>query len=106
MKDHLDRIEWKIDYLHGELRSIIFKENAIMSALTDAMDRAEAAATANSQADDAAEKLLVTISQMLKDAAAGGTDPAMVARVTALADSINNRSAQLGTAVAANTPAA
>jgi len=70
------------------------------------MDRAEAAATANSQADDAAEKLLVTISQMLKDAAANGTDPAMVARVTALADSINSRSAQLGTAVTANTPSA
>ena len=77
-----------------------------MSELTDAMDRAEAAAKANSEADDSAEKLLVTIAQLLKNTATGGTDPAMVSRVNALADALNSRSAQLGAAVVAGTPAA
>ena len=96
----------KIDRLLQDDRTIIDKENKIMSELTDAMDRAEAAAKANSEADDSAEKLLVTIAQLLKNTATGGTDPAMVSRVNALADALNSRSAQLGAAVVAGTPAA
>lgn len=102
----LDRIEAKIDLLYGQTRSIIHLEKHIMSQLTDALDQAEAAATANSQADDAAEALLVSISQMLKDAVANGTPAEQIARVSALASGLSARAAQLGTAVAANTPAA
>ena len=86
---------------------ILEKLGRIMTALTDAMDQAEAAATANTSADDAAEALLVSIAQMLKDSlAAGGADPALTARLTALSNTINARATQLAAAVVANTPAA
>lgn len=86
---------------------ILKKLGQIMTALTDAMDQAEAAATANTSADDAAEALLVSIAKMLKDSlAAGGADPALTARLTALSNTLNARAAQLAAAVVANTPAA
>ena len=107
LKHQLNEVDGKIDRLLQNDRSIIHNEGVIMSQLTDSLDRAEAAAAANSQADDAAEKLLVSISQMLKDAlASGGDQAAIIDRVNAIADGINSRSAQLGNAVAANTPAA
>lgn len=77
-----------------------------MSAVTDALDQAEAAAKANSEADDAAEKLLVSIAQMVKDLQAASTDPATITRIKALSDALTARAGQLSAAVVANTPAA
>ncbi len=85
---------------------IIEKENKIMTAVTDALDAAEAAATANSKADDAAEALLISISAMVSDLKNNQTDPATVDRINALATAINDRAAKLGVAVVANTPTA
>lgn len=96
----------RLDEIEDKLDLILDKENTIMSLETDALDQAEAAATANSAADDSAEKLLITISKMVADLKANATDPATVARITALATAINSRAKQLGDAVAANTPAA
>ena len=77
-----------------------------MSMETDALDQAEAAAAANAEADDSAEKLLITLSGMVADLKNHTTDPQVAARITALATAISDRAARLGTAVAANTPAA
>ncbi len=99
-------VKSSLDGVHRKLDLIISKENQIMSAMTDALDQAEAAAKANSDADDAAEKLLVALSAQIAALAAAGTDPATLTRITALADALKARAAQLGTAVAANTPAA
>ena len=92
----------------AKMQNLILKKlDHIMTMLTDAMDKAEAAATANTNADDAAEALLKSIAQMLKDAlATGGADPALTARLMALSNTINARAAQLAAAVVANTPAA
>lgn len=100
-----DAPAWAIE-LRVLLGLILNNQETMMSALDDALTQAEAAAKANSDADDSAEKLLVTISQMIADLKAAGTDPATLARITALSTALNARAAQLGTAVAANTPAA
>lgn len=81
MAETLSRIE-RATELHSRYFALILKlEVSIMSELTDGLDRAESAAQANTAADDAAEALLVSISDMLKKATAGNTtDPALVAR--------------------------
>lgn len=77
-----------------------------MTIETEALDKAEAAAAANSAADDAAEALLVQIAQMVADLKNTQTDPNTAVRINALATALSSRAAQLGAAVAANTPAA
>jgi len=101
--DHLIKIS---DQLDAVLNRQAVNQEQIMSALTDALDLAEANAAQNDQADTAAEGLLVQLTQMIKDLATNGTDPATVTRINALAAAIGARAAQLGVAVAANTPAA
>ena len=96
----------RLDDIANKLDLILNKEDEIMSIETDALDQAEAAATANAQADDSAEQLLITLSKMVADLKTSTTDPAVVARITALANAISGRAKQLGDAVAANTPAA
>ena len=96
----------RFDAVHRKLDLILRKEDIIMSMETDALDQAEAAAAANSAADDSAEQLLITLSKMVADLKANTTDPATVQRITALATAISSRAAQLGVAVTANTPAA
>lgn len=95
IRHQLNRIEWKIDALHQI-------EEDIMSAIEDELTKAEAAAKANSDADDAAEALLVKISQMIADLKAAGTDPATLTRIDALATALNDRAAKLSAAVVAN----
>ena len=77
-----------------------------MSAQTDALDQAEAAAAANTAADDSAEALLVTLSSMISELVTNQTDPETVNRINALATAINERSGRLAAAVVANTPPA
>ncbi len=101
----LKRIERKLDLALTLLLQVRQGEGIIMSAIDDVLAQAEAAARANSEADDAAEALLVAISKMIADLKATGTDPATIARIQALADALNARAAQLAAAVVANTPA-
>jgi type IV secretory pathway TrbF-like protein len=101
-----DEVLNRLDSIEDKLDQILEGEQIIMSMETDALDQAEAAAAANAAADDSAEQLLVTLSKMVADLKANTTDPATVARITALATAIKDRAERLGTAVAANTPAA
>lgn len=89
-----------------KLDLIIHKEDQIMSLETDALDQAEAAAAANSAADDAAEALLVKIAALIADLKNNQTDPATVARITALSTALTERAGRLSAAVVAGTPAA
>lgn len=89
-----------------KLDLVLSKEDHIMSAQTDALDQAEAAAAANSAADDSAEALLLHLVDLYNQAAANGSDPAVTARIQALSQAITERSSKLSAAVVANTPAA
>lgn len=96
---------WAVS-LTERLDLVLQKEDKIMSAQTDALDQAEAAAKANSDADDAAEALLLKLVDLYNQAVASSTDPAVVARIAALGTALTDRSTRLATAVTANTPAA
>lgn len=100
-----DAPPWAVE-IRLMLGLIIYKENEIMSALDDQLTQAEAAAKANADADDAAEKLLLQLAQMITDLKTNGTDPATLARITALSTALTNRASQLSAAVVAGTPAA
>jgi hexokinase len=93
----LDRLE----VLVTKLGLIVQGEEKLMSEITDALDKAEAAAKANSEADDSAEQLITTLSGLVAQLKTQTTDPATATRINALADALTARAAQLGTAVAA-----
>lgn len=95
---------WALE-LREMLSLVLRKEDLIMSIESDALDKAEAAAKANSDADDAAENLLLSISGMVADLKNHQTDPATAQRIVALSDAINQRASKLSAAVIANTPA-
>lgn len=96
----------RLDVISQKLGLVIYNEELIMSAQDDALTAAEAAARQNSDAEDAAEKLLLKLVQMINDLKANNADPAIVARITALSTALQSRAAQLSEAVVANTPAA
>jgi|SRR5882724_4496630 len=95
---------WAVS-LTEKLDLVLQKETQIMSAQTDALDQAEAAAKANSDADDSAEALLLKLVDMYNQAAANSSDPAVTDRINALSTAITNRSSRLSAAVVAGTPA-
>ena len=101
-----DAVLSRLEALADKMDRILTKELATMSALTDALDAAEATAKANSDADDAAEKLLTTLAGLIADLKTQVTDPAQIARITALSTALSSRAAQLSAAVVAGTPAA
>lgn len=96
----------RLNVINRKLDLVLRKEDIIMSMETDALDQAEAAAAANSAADDSAEQLLITLSGMVADLKTHTTDPVVSQRITALATAINDRAAKLSAAVVAGTPAA
>jgi DNA-binding GntR family transcriptional regulator len=99
----LKRIENKLDAQAAKLAKM---ETEIMSALDDAFTQAEAAAKANSDAEDSVETLLTTLSAQIAALKTSGTDPATVTRINALTTALNAKAAGLAAAVVANTPAA
>ena len=96
IRSHLHRIEQKIDA----------NQETIMSALDDALTSAEAAAKQNSDAEDAVETLLTTLSSQIAALKTAGTDPATVARIQALSTALTAKASALAAAGVANTPAA
>lgn len=96
----------RLDVISQKLGLVIYNEEIIMGQLEDQLTQAEAAAKANSDADDAAEKLLLQLAQMITDLKANNTDPATLARITALSTALTARAGQLSAAVVAGTPAA
>jgi|SRR5580765_511244 len=104
--DNLNRIEDKLDRVLNLLFKVLHKGNEIMGQLEDVLAQAETNAKANSDAEDAVEALLNTLSQQIAALKLTTTDPATITRVQALADGLKARAAQLAAAVVANTPAA
>jgi len=95
-----------VETLMAKMDLVLQKEDKIMSAQTDALDQAEAAAKANSDADDSAEALLLKLVDLYNQAVANSSDPAVTDRINALGAAITNRSGRLSAAVVAGTPAA
>jgi hypothetical protein len=100
------RIERKVDRALFLLDLVLKQETKIMADIHEVLTNAEAAAKANSDAEDAAMALLTTLAKAIADLKATGTDPATVARIQALADGLNAKAAALAAAVVADTPAA
>lgn len=96
--------DWAMS-LTEKLDLVLQKEDKIMSAQTDALDQAEAAAKANSDADDSAEALLLKLVDLYNQAVANSSDPAVTDRINALGAAIAGRSSRLSAAVVAGTPA-
>lgn len=96
---------WAVS-LTEKLDLVLQKEDKIMSAQTDALDQAEAAATANSNAADSAEALMLELVRLYNEAAANSSDPAVTSRIAALSTALTNRAGRLSDAVVANTPVA
>jgi hypothetical protein len=94
--------EWAKLILH-KLDLATSERELIMSAESDALDQAEAAARANSEADASAEALLQKIASMVKDLSTNQTDPSTTVRINALSDMLNARAKQLSDAVVAAT---
>lgn len=105
-QEKLEHIDRKLDRMIDMIGQVRTKEDKIMSAITDAVDKMEAAAAANSNADDAAEAMLITLSQQIADLKLGTSDPATIARIEALADAVNARASHLAAAITAVPPAA
>lgn len=89
----------------GIVQSVEEIGEEIMTELSDAVDSIEAGAEADGNADNAAMAMLVKLSELVKATAANGTDPAMVARINAVAAAMKSRAQALADAVVANTPA-
>ncbi len=102
----LTRIEHKLDRVLGILNMVLQKEEMIMAQVDDVLTQAEAAAKANSDAEDAAIGLLQALAKAIADLKAAGTDPATVARIQALSDALTAKATALAAAVVANTPSA
>ena len=100
-----EKLDEKMDLVLKDMGLILQRELKIMSQLTDALDAAEAAAKANSDADDSAEKLVLDLTALISTLKSTGTDPATVQRIDALTTALRARAAQLGAAVAAGTAA-
>ena len=98
-----DRIERKLDraldLLHTILKDVIMAYEAELTA-------AEAAAKANSDAEDSAEGLLTSLNALIATLKTAQTDPVTAKRITDLTAAITARTAQLAAAVVAGTPAA
>lgn len=102
----LDRIERKLNVVLGGESAILKNQEIIMSAVTDALDRAEAAAKDNADAEDAVIALLGTLSSQIADLKANVTDPGVATRIQALADAVTAKKDSLAAAIVLNTPAA
>lgn len=88
------------------LNQILAKDTKIMAAIDDVLTAAETAAKSNEDAEDAVMTLLDTLSQQIKALATGSNDPAVTARIQALADGLKAKSDALAAAIVANTPSA
>ena len=98
-----DRIEGTVNEILRVLHRI---EREVLVAYEAELTAAEAAAKANSDAEDSAATLLKTLSDLVAALKAAGTDPATAKRITDLAAALQARADALAASVVANTPAA
>ena len=106
----LAHIDKKLDAIVGNQDRILAilkrMEGEILMAYEAELTAAEAAAKANSDAEDSAEGLLTSLNALIATLKTAQTDPATAKRITDLAAAITARTAQLAAAVVAGTPAA
>jgi hypothetical protein len=100
-----DAPPWALE-LRVMLGLILEGEEIIMSQETDALDQAETAAKNNADAEDSVIGILNTVVSQLNAIKTAGGDPAVVARVSALATALQARTSVLAAAAVAGTPAA
>jgi len=89
--------------MNAKLGLILQNQETIMATVTESLDRAEAAAKANTDAEDS---IIIVLSALRADIAAlkaAGTDPATAARIEALAAALEGRKNVLAAAAVANT---
>ncbi len=86
----------------GIMQSVDEIGEDIMSELSVAVDEIEAAAQADADSNAAAIAQMKALAKLVEEATANGTDPAMIARVKAVAAQMTSRAADL--VAAANTP--
>lgn len=111
----ISRQEWnnlvarlaRIEQQQAEILRVLQRtEREVIVAYEAELAAAEAAAKANSDAEDSAEALFKTLADLVAALKAAGTDPATAKRITDLTAALNARAAQLAAAVVAGTPAA
>lgn len=106
---HFSRDDNKLDQILAMLTKLTQmgqQELTKMAVIDDAVTALNAKVTAEGDVITSAETLLTNLSQMLKDALAGGVSQATIDQVNSIAASIDAKSSELAAAVAANTPAA
>lgn len=95
------RLSRRLDRIEAYLSIINHKENVVMSDLTDALDRLEAEELRDTDAEEAAKAAFNRLAQMIADLKMGSTDPAMIARISALSDAVAAKADSMAAAVAA-----
>ncbi len=91
----------RLDVMSQKMDLILQKENQIMSAETDALDKLEANTAAISGAEDSAEAAFLRLADMIAALKTSTTDPATAARITAASDALKAKADALAAAVAA-----
>ena len=94
-----------VNRIDKNVTAILQQMEINMAAIDDALAAAEAAAKSNADAEDAVITLLGTLSAQIAALAQGSTDPAVTARIQALADGLTAKTDALAAAIVANTPA-
>lgn len=103
--ERLGRLERMVREVLNKIDLLILGEEIIMSDLSDAIDEIEAAAAADADSNQAAIDQMVKLAKLVEDATANGTDPAMVARVKAVAAAMKTNAEKLVAAANATPPA-
>jgi|SRR6185437_12627305 len=98
----LDNIQTSLD----NLTKLVQREAIQMAAIDDKIAALQQKVNDEGDVITSSETLLGNLSQMLKDALAGGVSQATLDAVDAIANQVDAKKSELAAAVAANTPAA
>jgi len=103
---HDPQVETLLRDVLSKLGLIIGNQETIMATVAENLDAAEAAAKANTDAEDSMIVVLNAVRSEVAALKAAGTDPTTAARIEALATALAARTPVLAAAAVANTPAA
>lgn len=103
---HSPQVETLLREVLAKLGLIIGNQETIMATVAENLAAAEAAAKANSDAEDSMIGILNAVRSEVAALKAAGTDPATAARIEALATALAARTPVLAAAAVAGTSAA
>lgn len=103
---HSPQVETLLREVLSKLGLILGNQETIMATVAENLAAAEAAAKANSDAEDSIIAILKAVEVEIAALKAAGTDPATAARIEALATALAARTPVLAAAAIENTPAA